>query len=50
MRSPFFSLIENRGASAADGGRPRLRLIAIDNRTDGLMPPTGSAPFSINNH
>ncbi len=34
MRSLFFGHIENLGTSAANGGRPRLRLIAINNRTD----------------
>jgi hypothetical protein len=40
MRSPFFSYMEDLGASAADGGRPRLRLIAINNQTDCLMTST----------
>ena len=33
----FFSHIENLGTSAANVGRPRLRLIAINNRTEHLM-------------
>jgi len=50
MRSPFSNLIENRGASAANGGRPRLRLIAINNRQMLDDSTTDSAPLSINNH